>query len=218
MPFLCRSTKKWRKKGNQRLPPLESVGARVNDAARHGRSAHVCAKGERFRFCVCLWKSKGKQIGQRFLLFRFARNLCWQGCVAGSKKICFRLLRATSVFAFGLPKANASVEFAYLRKNIGGAVRRQFLRAPRVPRGNPLAPFFRHFLGRAKKWHQKTAQRTREAVCASGYAESKKLLLPLLQKQKLSAIIYNEILCTVTKPSRKNKAKDQNPCLTPMRE
>ena len=63
-----------------------------------------------FRFCVCLWKSKGKQIGQRFLLFRFARNLCWQGCVAGSKKICFRLLRATSVFAFRLLNANAKSE------------------------------------------------------------------------------------------------------------
>ena len=32
---------------------------------------------------------------------------------------------------------------------------------------DPLAPFFRHFLRRTKKWHPKPAQRTREAGCAS---------------------------------------------------
>jgi hypothetical protein len=42
------------------------------------------------------------------------------------------------------------------------------------PRGNALAPFFRHFLGRTKKWHQKQSAR-REAVRASGGAENKKI-------------------------------------------
>ena len=35
--------------------------------------------------------------------------------------------------------------------------------AKRVPRGNAWAPFFRHFLGRAKKWHKKHKPRARAA-------------------------------------------------------
>ncbi len=38
MPFLCRSTKKWRKKRNQRLPPLETFSVplfKANRGERH---------------------------------------------------------------------------------------------------------------------------------------------------------------------------------------
>ena len=71
------------------------------------------------------------------------------------------------LFSFGLPNENAKFESLTIRKNIGDAERQQFLRCQGVPRGNVLASFFRHFLGRAKKWHQKTAQlsaRRRRAV------------------------------------------------------
>ena len=53
-----------------------------------------------------------------------------------------------------------------------------------VPRRNALAPFFRHFLGRAKKWHPKPVQRTREAVCAYGGAQSKKWHKPSVSARR----------------------------------
>jgi hypothetical protein len=106
------------------------------------------------------------------LLSVFAKNLCKQGRVAGSKKICFRLLRATSVFAFGLPKANASVEFAYLRKKHWRRQRRQFLRAPRVPRGNPLARFLGSFFAAWQRMNIKTTNRSaRRDIFGKNFAE-----------------------------------------------
>jgi hypothetical protein len=63
----------------------------------------------------------GSALAKAFAVPFLLEIFCEIGCVAGGKKICFRLLRATSVFAFGLPKANASVEFAYSRANMSEA-------------------------------------------------------------------------------------------------
>ena len=82
------------------------------------------------------------------------------------------------MFAFGLPKANASVEFAYLRKNIGGAVHRQFLRAQTDSKGGAFGAFLAPLLGARQEVASKSAQRTREAVCAYGYAKKKNLSPP----------------------------------------
>jgi hypothetical protein len=50
-----------------------------------------------------------------------------------------------------------------LRKNIGGAGADSFCAHKRIPKAEPLAPFFCHFLGRTKKWHQKAIRSARTA-------------------------------------------------------
>jgi hypothetical protein len=105
MPFLCRSTKKGRKKRN----PAEPLGA-----SRGFRRRASDAGLPRRDFCT------GKRLA-RFLLSRSAQNLCKQGCVADGKNSCCCLLRATSVLAFFHQNASAKAESATLRQNIGDA-------------------------------------------------------------------------------------------------
>ena len=61
---------------------------------------------------------------------------------------------------FFCQNAGARSEFANLRANMSEATAQRRLRVAGFQRAlGPLAPFFRHFLGRAKKWHPKPAQR-----------------------------------------------------------
>ena len=51
---------------------------------------------------------------------------------------------------------------------MSGVITKRHLRVAGIQRAlGPLAPFFRHFLGRTKKWHQRPAQRGASAVRAS---------------------------------------------------
>ena len=62
------------------------------------------------------------------------------GGVAGGKNFCFRLLRDTSVLVLGLPSTNAKSEYAYLRKNIGGAGADSFCAHQGFQGGTPWRP------------------------------------------------------------------------------
>jgi hypothetical protein len=75
------------------------------------------------------------------------------------------LLRAPPVLVIFYQIANAKSESATLRANMSGVITKRRLRA-RGSQGvlDPLAPFFRPFLGRAKKGHQKpNSERARSA-------------------------------------------------------
>ena len=92
------------------------------------------------RFCIESIQTKVRRRRQERLLLRFA---CY-----------FRV----GVF---LENANASAETAYFCVVLRGATAQRLLRRTAGFQGvlDPLAPFFRHFLGRAKKWHNRTARR-----------------------------------------------------------
>jgi hypothetical protein len=62
------------------------------------------------------------------------------------------MVRAPSVCAFLYQNAHAKSEFAYLRKNMGGAERQPFLRAPReVSEGKSERVFLVRSLPRGKE-------------------------------------------------------------------
>jgi hypothetical protein len=93
-------------------------------------------------------------------------NLCKQGSVADSKDFCNRIVRNTFVLAIFYQIANAKSEFAKLRKNIGGAERRQFLRALGVLRGLPLNPLSWFILSRMRKNEHNRSASARSSVSA----------------------------------------------------
>jgi hypothetical protein len=108
---LARS-KKWRKKGAKAFPlgtPLVSAGG-------------VAAVGLFMR----------AKVGQNFCYPVLFENFADTGRVAHGIDFILRMVRASSVCAFLYQNEHAKFEFAYLRKNIGGAKRQQFLRC-----GNP---------------------------------------------------------------------------------
>jgi hypothetical protein len=111
--------------------------------------------------------TRGRQRKQDFLLSVLFEICEVTRSVALGKSLSNRIFRAPSVFAFLCQNANAKSEFAYLRENIGDAMRRQFSRALGVSRGLPLDAFSSPILcGKAKNGHQKPyRERVPQAQC-----------------------------------------------------
>jgi hypothetical protein len=161
------SSKKERtKKADQRLQPLETAPPAV-----------LTMNGGNFYFGKCFpsWAHKRTPKMGLLLAKAFAVPFCskFMRTRARSRwqKTLSHISRAPFVLAFFHQNANAKSESAHLRKNIGGAKRQQFLRAPRVPRGNPLVPFLRLFFAARQRIGTRCPQaRAAGTVRASGFA------------------------------------------------
>ena len=161
----------------EKTPGLSLRGLPASDggAAAVGlfvwQNSSICGAYIPPRRWVCCW--------QGLLLFRFARNLCWQGCVAGGKNFCFRLLRAPSVLVLGLPSTNAKAEYARLRANMSEAGAQRRLRIAGI-QGEPLARFLGSFFAAWQRMNIKnqTAQREPKARSMSVRLRKKQKILP----------------------------------------
>ena len=160
MPFLCLVAKKWRKKGRPDFPSGTSLGARANDVAL---SLHSCLREimqiqilrSHLEIQMRTRKAHASHNGKSFSHVqrtKFRTNFKQKRESKKSFPICSR---------FSIKTRTQDLNFYHFAKTLEARERRQFLRAPRVPRGNPLAPFFRHFLGRSKKWHKKAIRSAR---------------------------------------------------------
>ena len=158
MFILCRAAKNEPRKRAQAFPlgtPWHCRAARIKtrfDSAPSGRASNFV-------------NTHGRQRKQKNVAFRFAQNLCRQGCVAHSKKIyisaCVHLPCLQVSLTCKRKVCICSPSQKHWRRQ-----RRQFLRALGVLRGAPLNPLSWFVLSRTRKNEHKNPHRSARAESA----------------------------------------------------
>ena len=179
--FFASSQRNGERKDARTFPPGPPSAAAAGLPRRYAcagkRPARIFAIPFCLKFVLNRARSRYQKIGNRL-----ARATSVPAC-----NVCLFALANKQTCDFGLPKsifyqiANAKSEFAKLRKNIGGAERRQFLRALGVLRGLPLNPLSWFILSRMRKnEHNRSASaRSSVSACRRNLRSKEKAQTPL---------------------------------------